>query len=157
MHLYWIKFWPLEWLRTVGGCMVVERKVELTRGNGWTRLRNLSTVHSLYQTIRVWKDHATDVEMLFVRTRGCWHNTFTSFFSCQAIRCGRITVSQSIKKLHQWRKRRMTGGVTIGWMSRLMLYDRSLKQTMRILLHRRCKHFSTSLELRKSCCMNTWQ
>jgi hypothetical protein len=45
--------------------MVVGRKVELTRGNGWTRLRNLSIVHSLYQPIGVWSAHTTDAEILY--------------------------------------------------------------------------------------------
>jgi hypothetical protein len=49
------------------------------------------------------------------------------------------------------------GGVMIGWMRCLLLYDRSLKQTLRILLRQRCKFFLTSLELQKNRCMNTRQ
>jgi hypothetical protein len=102
-------------MRAVGECTVFGRKVELTRGNGWTRLRNLSTMHSLYQPIRVWSAHAADVETLFVRIRGRWHCTFASLVSCQTMRYGHITVSQSIREQHQWLKRRMIGVVMIGW------------------------------------------
>jgi hypothetical protein len=52
-------------------------------------------------------------------------------------------------------KDEMTGVVMIGWMRCLMLYGRSLKQTVRILLHLRCKSFLTCLELHNSRCMNT--
>jgi hypothetical protein len=51
----------------------------------------------------------------------------------------------------------LIGAVMIGWMRCLMLYGRNLKQTIRIILHRRCKSFSTCLELQKSRCMNTRQ
>jgi hypothetical protein len=54
------------------------------------------------------------------------------------------------QELHQWLKRRMLGGVMIGWIICLMLYDQSLKQTLRILLHQKCKSFSTCLEIQKS-------
>jgi hypothetical protein len=63
------------------------------------------------------------------------------------MRSGCITVRQPIRELHQWLKRRMIGAVKIGWMWCFMLYGRSLKQTLRILLHRRCKSFLTCLEL----------
>jgi hypothetical protein len=61
------------------------------------------------------------------------------------------------ERVHQWLKRRMIGAVIIGWMRCLMLYDQSLKQTTRILQHRRCKSFSICLELQKTRCMNTRQ
>jgi hypothetical protein len=48
----------------------------------------------------------------------------------------------------------MIGHVMIGRMGWLMLYGRSLKETLRTLLHQRIKSFSTSLELHKSRCMN---
>jgi hypothetical protein len=35
------------------------------------------------------------------------------------MRCGHITVRQSIRELHQWLKKRMIGAVTIGWMREL--------------------------------------
>jgi hypothetical protein len=60
--------------------------------------------------------------------------------------CGHITVRQSIRELHLWLKMRMIGVVTIGWMRCLMLYGWSLKQTVRILLHRRCKFFFDMLK-----------
>jgi hypothetical protein len=50
---------------------------------------------------------------------------------------------------------RMIGAVMKGWMRCLMLYGRSLKHILSILLHRRCTSFSTCLELQKSHCMNT--
>jgi hypothetical protein len=148
MHLYWMNFLPLEWLiRATSGCTVVERKVKLTQWNGWTRLRNLSTMHSLDHPMRAWSAHATDIETLFMRTRGRWHYTVASLVSWQAIRCGRITVKQSIRELHQWLKSRMIWAVMIGWMRCLMLYGRSLKHNQRILLHRRCQSFLTCLKL----------
>jgi hypothetical protein len=55
-------------MRVVVGCTVVERKVKLTWGNGWTRLNNLSTVHSPFQPIGVWNAHAADAKMPFMRT-----------------------------------------------------------------------------------------
>jgi hypothetical protein len=62
-------FFTVEWLmRAVVGCTVVERKVKLTWGNGWTRLNNLSTVHSPFQPIGVWNAHAADAKMPFMRT-----------------------------------------------------------------------------------------
>jgi hypothetical protein len=66
--------------------------------------------------------------------------------SCQAMMCGRIVVRQSIRELYLWLKMRMIDVVMIGWTRCLMLYGQSLKQTVRILLHRRCKSFFDMLK-----------